>query len=106
MPKGSRVDVFSPITAALIAAGHGEKPAQPLGSYQNGPGRTPREPMAKPSGSSRLFWLSGLTRWPFRPQPSETNGYRVIWGSIAAAGAIWPWLAAPPFSSSDLLRAT
>ena len=63
MPKGSRVEVFSPKTAAPTARNPGETPAEHLGSHQNGPGRTPREPMAKPSGSSRHCLRSGRIQW-------------------------------------------
>ena len=51
--------------------------------------------------TSRFYWRSGRTRWPSRPQLSGIAGCLAIWRPITAAGVIWPWLAAPPFSSSN-----
>jgi len=43
----------------------------------------------------------------FQTSEEQNRLCRAIWRSITAAGVIWPWLAAPPFSSSGgLLRST
>ena len=110
MFRGSAARGCSPITAAPTAPGLGEKPAQHLVLHQNAPGHTRHDPTAKPSvkASSRLRLhqdhaggVGGRTQWPFGPQLKGTAGCLAIWRSITAAGVIWPWLAAPPFSSSD-----
>ena len=101
MVRGSAARGCSPITAAPTAPGLGEKPPQHFGSHQNEPGRTRHEPMARPRDSSKPYWRSGRIRWPFRPQLNGTTGCRAIWRSITVAGATWPWVAAPPLSSSD-----
>ncbi len=63
-------------------------------------GPTGHRPAARRNISSIRYRRSRRMRCSSKAKKSASYGCRVIWRSITAAGATWPWQAAIPFSSS------
>jgi hypothetical protein len=78
------------------------RPAKPWASNTRSPSRIGLKPTAKPSGSSRLAFVNGLTGASGPKAPSALPGCLPSWPTTTPAGPIQPWATSlqPPDSAA------